>query len=126
MSVQPSTPLEDFEPGLSRRFDEIAWGVLLIMIGILWFVPEGALPHDTWLVGSALIVLGLNLARHLSGVPVNVFMTSLAVIALAAGVGGMYGIRVRLLPLLPILLGAQMLVRPFLRRISDRRPPARA
>jgi hypothetical protein len=109
--------------GLDRQLEEIAWGILLVMIGLLWFFPEGMLPRDIWLVGSALIILGLNLARYLSRLRVNVFMTVLGLIALAAGVGGIYGVHLRLLPLLPILIGAQLLVRPLMRKISSRRPP---
>jgi hypothetical protein len=45
-------------------------------------------------------------------------MTALGLVALAGGVAGMYGIHVRLLPLLPILLGAHMLVRPLMRRAA--------
>lgn len=125
MASQPLTPKGHSEhAGLDRQLEEIAWGILLIMIGLLWFFPEGMLPRDTWLVGSALIILGLNLARYLSRLRVNVLMTVLALIALAAGVGGIYGVHLRLLPLLPILIGAQLLIRPLMLRISPRRPPA--
>jgi hypothetical protein len=40
---------------LNRRLEEYAWGVFLIMIGILWLLPAGAVPEDTWLVGAGAI-----------------------------------------------------------------------
>ena len=125
MASQPSVPPgEPGRAGLDRQLEEVAWGILLIIIGLLWSLPIGTLPPDAWLIGPALIILGLNLARYLNRLHVNVFMTVMAFVALAAGVAGIYGVHVRLLPLLPILIGAQLLVRPLMRRISPRRPPA--
>ena len=122
-SQTPVPPEETGRAGLDRQLEEIAWGILLIIIGLLWSLPIGILPPDAWLIGPALIILGLNLARFLNRLRVNPFMTVLALIALAAGVGGIYGVHLPLLPLLPILVGAQLLVRPLMRRISPRRPP---
>jgi hypothetical protein len=103
---------------LNRRLEEIAWGVFLVMTGVLWLFPQGAVPGDTWLVGAALVILGLNLVRVLKGLHASALMTALGFVALAGGVAGMYGIHLRLLPLLPIFLGAHMLVRPLMRRAA--------
>jgi hypothetical protein len=103
---------------LNRRLEEIAWGVFLLMTGVVWLFPGGTMPGETWLVGSALVILGLNLVRVLKGLRASALTTALGLVALAAGVAGIYGIHVRLLPLVPILLGAHMLVRPLIRRAA--------
>ena len=105
-------------PGLNRRLEEIAWGVFLIMIGVLWLLPGGALPDQTWLVGAGLIILGLNLARYSKGLGVSPFTTVLGATAVGGGVAGMYGIDVPVLAVLPIFIGAQIIVRPLMRRLS--------
>jgi len=106
------------EAGLNRRLEEVAWGVFLIMIGIIWLVPAGKLPEHTWLVGAGVIILGLNLARYLKGLGVSAFTTVLGATALAGGVAGLYGIDVPLLAVLPILIGAQIIVRPLMRKVA--------
>lgn len=104
--------------GLNRRLEEFAWGVFLIMIGILWLLPAGKLPEKTWLVGSGVIILGLNVARALKGLGVSAFTTVLGATAVGGGVAGMYGIDVPLLAILPIFIGAQIIVRPLMRKVA--------
>jgi hypothetical protein len=61
---------------LNQRFEAIGWALFLIMLGGIGLVPEG-----TWLVGVGLIMLGLNLARYLSDIPMSLgtlFLGSLA------------------------------------------------
>jgi hypothetical protein len=48
-------------PALDRRLEGIGWALFLIMIGGLGLVPS--VPQGTWLVGTGLIMLGLNVAR---------------------------------------------------------------
>jgi hypothetical protein len=103
---------------VNRRLEEVAWGVFLIMIGVLWLLPGKVVPDQTWLVGGGVIILGLNAARYFKGVGVSAFTTVLGATAVAAGVAGMYGIDVPVLALLPIFIGAQIIVRPLLRRLS--------
>ncbi|HEY7510341.1 MAG TPA: hypothetical protein VIG50_08810 [Vicinamibacteria bacterium] len=106
------------DPGLNRRLEEIAWGVFLIMIGVLWLLPAGTLPEDTWLVGAGAIILGLNLARYVRGLAVSAFTTVLGATAVGGGAAAMYGVDVPVLAILPIFIGAQIIVRPLIRRLS--------
>ena len=76
---------------LNRRLDEIGWGLFLIMIGVIWIVPGAQLPHGTWLIGVAVIMLGLNAVRYLNGIKMSRFTIALGLLALAAGMGSRFG-----------------------------------
>jgi hypothetical protein len=49
---------------------------------------------------------------------VSAFTTVLGATALGGGVAGMYGIDVPLLAILPIFIGAQLIVRPLMRKVA--------
>jgi len=69
---------------LNRNFETIAWGLLLILWGITVlfdFVPGGV-----GIVGSGLILLGLNAARSLNGIPARGGTTLLGSLTLVWGV----------------------------------------
>ncbi len=68
---------------INRNFERLAWAAFFIWWGILEllkFLPEG-----TGLVGFGLILLGLNVARSLNGIPVSAFTVTLGVLALVWG-----------------------------------------
>ena len=54
---------------LGQRLERIGWALFLIMIGGLALLPDGWVPEGTWLVGTGLIMIGLNVVRHLQGPP---------------------------------------------------------
>jgi len=69
---------------LNRDFETIAWGMLLVWWGLRWW-PLISLPEGTGLLGTALILLGLNAARMLKGIRTNGFTTTLGSLALVFG-----------------------------------------
>ncbi len=69
---------------LDKKIEAIGWGSLLIWWGLRWWVLL-ALPDGSGLVGSGLILLGLNLARWLAGVPSRGLTTLLGLLALVSG-----------------------------------------
>lgn len=112
MSTQLS-PLEDTQQRgkwlLNRRLERIGWGLFLIMIGGLWLVPDEWFPEGTWLIGVGLIMLGLNSARYLSGIAMSKSTIILGILALAAGLAAFFGVPLPLLPILLILIGADII-----------------
>jgi hypothetical protein len=103
---------------LTRDFEVIAWGVFFIWWGITELFTF--LPNGTDAVGIGLILLGLNLARFVSGIPTSGFTITLGIIALVWGALELAG-SVLLLPFeLPvfaivlIVLGLILLVRELL------------
>lgn len=68
---------------LNRKFKTIAWGALFIWWGITLlfeFLPDG-----TGAIGTGLILLGLNAARSLNGIPTNSFSITAGILALVWG-----------------------------------------
>lgn len=92
---------------INRKLETIAWGVLLILLGVDFFVPGLLVPYGIGMLGIGIILLGLNLARYLSHIPVNGFSITLGVLTLIEGgaalARGLLGIQVKL-PFFPTLL----------------------
>lgn len=89
----------------NRNFEAIGWGVLFIWWGISVLVPS--LPNGSVAIGTGLILLGVNAARMLSGVPISSFSTTIGILALVWGVLELAGVLVGLpfeLPIFAILL----------------------
>lgn len=96
-------------PALDRQLEGIGWALFLIMIGGIGLIPN--VSPSTWLVGTGLIMLGLNLARYLNGLRVSNFTVVLGIFALLLGVGAMTGVNLPFFPILLILIGADILVK---------------
>jgi hypothetical protein len=90
---------------LNRNFETIAWGALLIWWGFTELVKF--LPAGIGLIGIGLILLGLNAARHLNGITINGFATTIGILALVWGGLELVGVLLSLpfeLPVFAILL----------------------
>ena len=94
---------------LNQRLETISWGLFLIMLGgfaLLRSVPEG-----TWLIGTGVIMLGLNAVRLLLGIRVSWFTVILGTVALLSGLSSVYGVSIPVGPLLIILIGLAIILR---------------
>ncbi len=92
-------------PTLSRNLGTIAWGAIFVWWGIIELFTS--LPQGVGAVGIGLILLGLNLARSMNGIPVSGFTTILGVLSLVWGGLELAGTVLSLpfaLPIFPILL----------------------
>ena len=69
---------------LDAKIETIGWGMLFIWWGLRWWVLI-SLPEGSGLVGSGVILLGLNLARSLANIPTRSLTTWLGLLALAGG-----------------------------------------
>jgi hypothetical protein len=106
----------------NRKFETLAWGLLFIWLGAWWGFLEGkALPGGAGALGVGLILVGLNLARWLKGLPVSILPSAFGALFLI--LGGMKLANVSLncsclqMPvyaLFLIILGGILLVREFL------------
>lgn len=70
---------------LDSKFETIAWGVLLIWWGLRWW-PLMSLPDGTGMLVTGMILIGVNVGRHLYGVPTRGLTTVLAILALVWGI----------------------------------------
>jgi hypothetical protein len=108
-----------------KRLDEIAMSLVLIMTGALWLAPAGSVPEGSWLIGLGVILLGLNAVRRLRGIRVSGFGVVVGLIALAAGIGHIFGRELPLIPILLIVLGVGLIVKAAAgREKSTGRPDA--
>jgi hypothetical protein len=90
---------------LNRNFEAIAWGALFIWWGITELVPS--LPDGIGAIGIGLILIGVNAARSLSGIPISRFSMTLGILALVWGGLELAGVLLSLpfdLPIFAMLL----------------------
>jgi hypothetical protein len=90
---------------LNRNFEAIAWGALFIWWGITELFTS--LPDGAGAIGIGLILIGINFARLLNGIPANGFSTTVGILALVWGGLELAGSLLSLpfeLPVLAILL----------------------
>ncbi len=92
---------------LDNRLQTAAWGIMIILFGGLSLVPGDQ--ANLFVLGIGIILLGLNLLRYTSNIPINGFSTALGTVSLF--LGGIATLRPILgwkahleLPLFPILL----------------------
>ncbi len=86
-------------------FGTIAWGAIFVWWGINELFPS--LPAGTGALGIGLILLGLNAARHYSGVPTSRFSISVGILAAIWGGLELAGVILNLpfqIPVFAILL----------------------
>ncbi len=68
---------------LDKRYRSIAWGAMFILIGCLSLIPGD---QTSWAVlGSGVILLGLNLVRSISKIPMSGFSLALGAAAFLTG-----------------------------------------
>lgn len=96
---------------LDRRYVGLSWALFLIMIGGLLFIPN--VPGGVWLIGTGVIMLGLNAARYFSGIRMHFFSIAVGALALAFGVAELLGLDWPVFPMILILIGAGIIVDLF-------------
>ena len=89
---------------IKRNFEAVGWGALFIWWGISVLVTS--LPVGTVAIGTGVILIGVNVARKLSGIPSR-FSTTVGLLAFVWGVLELAGAFLHLpfeLPVFAILL----------------------
>ena len=116
-----SIPADESSRRLETLLDDLGWGVLLIVTGILWLIPNGGVPSGTWLILAGFIILIFNVARFLHHLPVSGFAIVAGVIALFAGAGAALNVSLPLIPIALIVMGGCMFLASEDKRHSN--PP---
>ena len=73
---------------LDKRYETFAWGVGFVSIGILSLIPGDQSGIGVLSIG--LILIGLNLTRSLSKIPINTFTTILGLLAFLLGLVALF------------------------------------
>lgn len=113
-TITSATAQEQAKVNLNKRLESIAWGLFLIMLGCQAFVPAARVNEGYWSIGVGFILLGLNAARYRNQIRMSGFTTILGIIALMTGIGELAGIDLPGLAILLILLGAHLVLKPWL------------
>jgi len=88
-----------------HEYSAIGWGAFFIWWGIMELIPS--LPAGIGALGIGLILLGLNAARHFSGIPASRFSIALGILAVVWGGLDLAGVFLNLpfeIPVFAILL----------------------
>lgn len=107
----------------NRKFGTIAWGLLAILWGVT--ILFDFIPFGVGLVGTGLILLGVNVVRSINGLPSKDDNTLIGILALMWGVLELARPSLRLIfefsdwdwaifAILLVVLGVILLVRGFL------------
>ena len=100
---------------MERLLDDLGWAALLIVTGIFWLIPEGRVPGGSWLIGVGTIILLFTIARMINRSPVSGFALAAGILALVAGIGGVLGLSLPLIPIALIVIGICII---FVRRTN--------
>lgn len=105
--------IDERKAALNKRMETIAWGCFLVMLGGFAFVPEQIIAGGFWSIGIGAIMLGLNGTRYAYGIKMSGFTTFLGVVSLISGVLEVLGVNSLGGPILLIVLGLYLIVRPW-------------
>ena len=103
---------------MNHQFETVAWGLLFVWWGFTELFTT--LPHGTGMLGISFILLGLNAARVMSGVPASSFTITLGILALVWGglelLGSVLALpfEIPIIAIVLIVLGTSLLVRGLL------------
>jgi hypothetical protein len=99
---------------LDKRYEALGWSLWLIWIGVISIIP--GLPDGTGTLGTALLLLGLNVARYRHHIPVSDFSLILGLLALIDGGAHLlrslfaFHIELEFFPVLMVIIGTIMMV----------------
>ncbi len=108
------------ESAVSKHLEEVAWGLLLVLTGVVWLAPGIPLPFGTWLIGVGSVLVGANIVRYATDRRFETFSLVLGVVALAAGVGEYLAMDVSVIGLALLAFGIVLLLKPLARMRADR------
>ena len=111
--TQPENVQANEKAVLNKRLEGVGWGLFLIMLGGFGLVPNEMIPKGLWSIGVGVIMLGLNVTRYLLHIKMSGFTTILGIIALISGGLELLGRNNLGGPILLIVLGAYLLVKPW-------------
>jgi hypothetical protein len=111
-AAKPVT-IDEEKAALNKRLETIGWGSFLVMLGGFALVPHEIVPKGAWSIGVGVIMLGLNVARYFNNIKMSGFTTFLGVVSLVSGVLQLLGVHSLEGPILLIVLGLYLVVKPW-------------
>lgn len=101
---------------VDSRFQTVAWGIIIILFGVLSLVPGNQ--TSFFVLGIGIILLGLNILRSINSIPINGFSTALGIVSLILGgiallrpiLGWKTPLELPFFPILLIVFGLYLLI----------------
>lgn len=91
----------------SGKFEAIGWALFFIWIGVAWIADVGL---GVGLLGVAAIIIGMQVVRKVSDVPVEGFWVLVGLGFAVAGFWQWYDFQLPLAPIVFIVVGVAMLI----------------
>lgn len=102
-------------PQLDHRLNDVGWGLLLMLTGAIWLLPPATVPSGTWLLGVAIILIGVNVARYMKHIAVSGFSLVVGVAALVAAISQLWRTDPPLVAVFLLVIGISLVARPLFR-----------
>jgi hypothetical protein len=95
------------EKTTKNRYDPIAWGVFIILLGVGWFASAYYQISTTIYIaiGAGIILIALNIARWRTRLGISKFSLFIGLIMLALSGPGLAGVEMPFIPTLIALIG---------------------
>ncbi len=105
------------------RFDPIAWGLFIILLGVGWFASAYYQISTTIYIalGAGIILIALNIARWRAKLGISKFSLFIGLIMLALSGPGLAGVEMPFIPTLIALIGL-FIVAEAVQKISNKKP----
>ena len=116
--MQPNTEQGAQHTQLDRRLNDIGWGLLLMLTGVVWLLPPGTVPGGTWFFGVAAILIGVNVARYAKHIALSAFSLTLGVAAFVAAISQIWRQDPPLVAIFLLAIGASLIARPLVTRTA--------
>jgi hypothetical protein len=113
MTEQTQVSKDSRKATYNKRFEMIAWGLFLVMLGGFMYVPQTTISKGIWSIGVGVIMLGLNAVRYAYKIRMSGFTTFLGILSLVAGILQVLGIVAMEGAVLLIILGAYLILKPW-------------
>ncbi len=113
-----------WENAVRQHLEEVAWGLLLTLTGVIWLDPGIHVPFGMWLFGTGTILVGGNIVRYAVDRRFETFSLVLGIVALVAGLGEFLAIDMPVLGLAFLAFGLVLLLQPLRRSTRRRRVSA--
>ena len=105
--------LTEHESPFARKLDATTWGLLLLMTGVLMFLPRDIVPDGAWLILAGAILLAANAVRYAKKLPISGFVVALGTLGVLAGFSIIAGVKLPLLAAFLVLVGATIMFRSW-------------
>ncbi len=94
-----------------KKIDATAWGLLLLLTGVLMLLPN--VPEGAWLIMAGAVLLGASALRYAASAHVSLIVVLLGILGVVAGISAIAGVDLPLFAAFLVLVGATIVFRSW-------------